>query len=368
MGSLARRTIVPATVALATALPACHTAPAALQPLTNTARARDTFCTADGVTLTGTYAPEADAAARAPLTQHTFATDGLDFDPDVASGAGLLAFASTRHSEHSAIFVQPLGSRDSVQLTPDTADHIQPRFSPDGEHIAFASNRGGDWDIWVMRRDGTGLIPLANDPAAEFSPCWSPDGTQIAFSVWSRRARTWEIWGCPVARPAARRLITTGMCPAWSPDGTCLAVQRAPQGGDRAFEIWTVDVASGNARRIAEKHGAACLAPRWSPDGKALLYCAVPTTVSAAGAGRDSPEIAELWTVDVRTGAEVRLPAAQGASFSPAWAADGRIFFVSGMSGTERIWSLAPETALLASGQSASGREHIITTRFTAID
>jgi Tol biopolymer transport system component len=264
--------------------------------------------------------------------------------------------------------VQPLGSRDSVQLTPDTADHIQPRFSPDGEHIAFASNRGGDWDIWVMRRDGTGLIPLANDPAAEFSPCWSPDGTQIAFSVWSRRARTWEIWGCPVARPAARRLITTGMCPAWSPDGTCLAVQRAPQGGDRAFEIWTVDVASGNARRIAEKHGAACLAPRWSPDGKALLYCAVPTTVSAAGAGRDSPEIAELWTVDVRTGAEVRLPAAQGASFSPAWAADGRIFFVSGMSGTERIWSLAPETALLASGQSASGREHIITTRFTAID
>ena len=55
-------------------------------------------------------------------------------------------------------------------------------WSPDGNAIAFDSNRGADWDIYTMTAFGADVRPVTtgSEPAASFSPVWSPDGTQIA--------------------------------------------------------------------------------------------------------------------------------------------------------------------------------------------
>lgn len=58
---------------------------------------------------------------------------------------------------------------------------FDPTWSPDGTRIAFASDRMGQNDIWMVNADGTGLVRVTDDPASEVHPAFSPDGRQIAF-------------------------------------------------------------------------------------------------------------------------------------------------------------------------------------------
>ena len=58
--------------------------------------------------------------------------------------------------------------------------------------IAFASDRDGNWDIYAMNSDGSGLVRLTNNSADDYDPSWSPDGRRIAFH--SYRDGNWEIY------------------------------------------------------------------------------------------------------------------------------------------------------------------------------
>jgi TolB protein len=76
-------------------------------------------------------------------------------------------------------------SRDGTQwrdLTNDKFFDRYPRWSPDGKRVAFASDRGGRYEIWVLDADATNLRQLTFDsPGDTTFPLWSPDGTQILF-------------------------------------------------------------------------------------------------------------------------------------------------------------------------------------------
>src|SRR6185436_9688671 len=70
---------------------------------------------------------------------------------------------------------------------PDYSD--SPTWSPDGSQLAFASNRSGDFDIYVRRVGGGQEVNVTNDPGQDFQPAFSPDGNWIAF-VSTRSSRT----------------------------------------------------------------------------------------------------------------------------------------------------------------------------------
>ena len=53
--------------------------------------------------------------------------------------------------------------------------------APDGELLAFASNRDGDFDVYVVHADGSELVQLTNEDARDIQPVFSPSGTRIAF-------------------------------------------------------------------------------------------------------------------------------------------------------------------------------------------
>jgi TolB protein len=67
-----------------------------------------------------------------------------------------------------------------------------PEASPDGQHVVFMSFRDGNWEVYSVHIDGSGLRRLTNDPANDGLPTWSPDGRTIAF-VSDRNGR-WAVW------------------------------------------------------------------------------------------------------------------------------------------------------------------------------
>src|SRR5262245_12758365 len=74
------------------------------------------------------------------------------------------------------------GGPIAIDLDDNDGESI-PSWSPDGTKIAFASNRDGNWEIYVVNADGSGLHRLTNNSATDLRPRWSPDGTKIAFQT-----------------------------------------------------------------------------------------------------------------------------------------------------------------------------------------
>lgn len=124
---------------------------------------------------------------------------------------GRLAFKGWEETGVGLRMSQPSLS-DIQELTADDTD-TAPAISPNGNQIAFMSQRDGNWNIYLVNSDGTGLIQLTDDPADDGLPTWSPDGRAIAFV--SNRGGPWAVWAMTPGGGGKRQLFTM----QGSPDG-----------------------------------------------------------------------------------------------------------------------------------------------------
>ena len=69
-------------------------------------------------------------------------------------------------------------------LTKNVADDQQPTWSPDGNWIAFTTNRDGNQEIYIMRRDGSELRNLTSNAASDFAPTWFSAGGLLGTQDW----------------------------------------------------------------------------------------------------------------------------------------------------------------------------------------
>src|SRR5205823_13176915 len=72
-------------------------------------------------------------------------------------------------------------TKETRRVTDHPALDYNAAFSPDGQRIAFVSERDGNVELYVVHRDGTGLKRLTDNFALDDHPAWSPDGKRIAF-------------------------------------------------------------------------------------------------------------------------------------------------------------------------------------------
>jgi TolB protein len=290
------------------------------------------------------------ARASSPMKQHSFTSEGADFDVDVSPDGQRLVFSSTRHSLQPDLYLKSIDGVAVTQITSDPAADVQPSFSPDGKTIAFASNRAGNWDLWLISADSGRATQITRSPWHEVHPSFSPDGRQLAYCMFNGRADQWELWVLQLDRPDARRMIGVGLFPKWSPRGDSILYQRARERGGRWFSIWRLDLEGGEPRfpvELAASSQMALIQPTWSPDGEWVAYgTALPEEHGTAPDTTNSPTSkGDIWIMRSDGTSPLQLTNGTGAHFGPCWSKDGRVYFTGLENGSENVWSVQPTPA-----------------------
>lgn len=275
------------------------------------------------------------------LMQVSFASEGSDFDPEIDPSGEYMVFASTQHARSADIYRKKIEGKTLVRLTSDSSDDVMPAISPDGKWIAFASNRSGNWDIWMMPFKGGPATQITFESDHELHPSFSPDGSQITYCRRNQRSSRWEIWSFDVDSPGTRMYVCDGMFPQWCPDSSrrTILFQRARDRGSQYFGIWTVDFHDGtstNPTEIVAASSSAIMHPSWSPSGELICYCTVDTP-QAPGSW---PDRADVWMISIDGTGRAPLTTGSFRNMQPTWSKDGRIFFVSDRGGNDTIWAV----------------------------
>lgn len=215
-----------------------------------------------------------------------------------------------------------------------------PQAAAAGPDLAFASNRDGDYEIYVMNADGSGVGRITDNPAADLYPVWSPDGRRIAFA--SDRDGDFEVYVMNGEGSDVRQLTFTDASgvdrrPAWSPDGREVLFDRpAEPATGRHVDLYAVNVATGAVRRLTNGGGISSGGGEgdWSPRQTIVLQRHTDTVDW------------EIGHLDPATGAVTQLTSNSSDDLTPAWFPDGsQIAFSSRRSGTLDIWKMASNGA-----------------------
>jgi hypothetical protein len=255
---------------------------------------------------------ERPADARAPRPLALPGVRGPVYSPSFAADGAVLLFHAGR-DESRLMRADLSGSGSPVRVEPlmgGPSRDYHPRLSPDGELVAFDSDRDGERGVYVARRDGSEARRISG-PGFGAVPTWSPDMRRLAFvRAEPRRSTVWNLWLYTLATgeltrvtshrvgqmwgaswfpdgqrlcyshedrlvvhdlstgreqtfpsPIRRRLVRT---PAVSPDGTRIVFQLRRDG------VWLLHLADGSSRRLLQDPTAEEFA--WHPDGDRVAY------------------------------------------------------------------------------------------------
>lgn len=290
-----------------------------------------------------------EGRAATDIQQHTSPAEGADFDPDIDPTGERFVFASTRHSRHSHLYTKSVGGAVITQITDGTANDAQPQYSPNGQRVAFVSDRGGSWDIWVIDANGKNAEQITRSPMPELHPSWSPDGQHLVYCRLNTGEDRGELWIVDLANPGVKRFIGEGLFPDWSPKGDKIVYQRARARGSRWFSIWTLEFKNDEVlypTEVANSPHGAFISPTWSADGTQIAFSAVIADEQAAS-GRTQLQLtgkgrADIVIVDEDGVGLQRLTDGSGENYGPTWSPDGRIYFTAKLEASETIWSIKP--------------------------
>jgi Tol biopolymer transport system component len=270
------------------------------------------------------YRVRADGTGLEQLTDNPAFDDQTAASPDGTR----IVFVTTRAAGFANLAILDVATRAVTPLTSGTGGNFRPAWSPDGQWIAFSSDRASDlpsatnrWErlhvtaICLIRPDGTGLKRISAPDDACGGPAWTRDSTHVVAYCMSPED-TWTYRG---SAPGNTRLVsidaaTSETTPVEAPTGVKISPSVLPSGqvgyvrSDEPKGIFYADGTAGPA-------GANIRTPSWSPDGTHVVY-------SRFMSGGRSVEPVKRWS---------RNPAYElfTTAMLPSYAPNGRSFAVT---------------------------------------
>ncbi len=303
----------------------------------DTESGRSASAEAHGILPSG-EATTAEGTRRAPLQAKWVLLGGMVLAMLLAAVALLIY----RRPQPSLAPAQRALSR----LTFDPGLQFGATWSPDGRFIAYSSDRGGKFDIWVQQVSGGNPIQVSHFPGHNWQPNWSADGKQIVFRSEGGEGGLYIV---PALGGHEQKISSFGYHPRWSPDGSQILFQATfLRGGENTLYVVALD---GSAPREAlgeflQQAPAQLIAAAWHPDGK---------RVSVLG---DAGGSTSLWTVPIGGGSGVKSEVSpevveQLKGVSPAntpflWAPSSRALYFEGISkNVQNLWKLSMDAETL---------------------
>ena len=215
---------------------------------------------------------------------------------------GKIVFQSAQDGNYDLYIMNPDGS-DWRNLTAGPPSNTSannnggPVQSPDGRQIAFQSNRDGNNEIYIIDIESGVQLNLTKNSANDYSPTWSPDGKYIAFisdrdailvdanrDIWTNNIYIIDADGSNVRRLTVDNLANQYSGLSWSPDGKKLALGLSSVSQYGAFfyqGIYLMDLDNlGLTRLTYDTYTIHQANPKWSPDGKYILYLVLGSELS----------------------------------------------------------------------------------------
>ena len=192
------------------------------------------------------------------------------------------------------LYTLPIGGGEARAITRGLAFDSQPRYSPDGKHLVYLSDRSGNENVWIADAEGghARQISTLDDNAVLTSPTWSADGRSIYVSEFRSDLTAYELWRYAVDGDGHGERVTRGKTSDNQPkdqrfsalgavasrDGKSLwfAGRYGTFDEDMSMPMWAIqrrDLATNQDETIVTNQGSA-LRPALSPDGKSLVYAA----------------------------------------------------------------------------------------------
>jgi TolB protein len=261
---------------------------------------------------------------------HTFADEVIRY---LTSRPGVsltrIAFASDRTGKKE-LFVMDYDGAGVAQVTGHKSTSMSPAWRPDSGGLAYTSFVGGPPALYFADLVSGKKRPLVTDGDQNISPSYSPDGSRIVFSRALGANSEIFVAGADGSRPQQlthNAAIDTN--PAWSPTGGEIAFTSSRGGNPH---IYVMDSEGTNLRRLSFEgdynDGAA-----WSPTGEALAY-------ASRRGGRFEIAVTRLATGETKV-----VTGGGGSNEEPSFSPDGRqIAFTSNRSGSKQLWVVDVET------------------------